>query len=130
MNVLCDTCRTRLEFSADTLIGASRERCACDAGKWRPLRVVVLPPLPAATERNGTRRAQALVRYTVEIPCSICGCGVPVHLRTLDPDTIAKLRRYCSAPCRLVGKRAHAKAQEARRSSRRSHEKVRAWVLG
>lgn len=130
MSVLCDVCRTRLEFSADTLVGASRERCACDAGHWRPLRVVALPPLPAAAERKRNRQAQALVRYTVDIPCSICGCGVPVHLRTLDADTIAKLRRYCSAPCRLVGKRAQSKAQEARRSSRRSQEKVRAWVLG
>jgi len=130
VNVLCDTCRTRLEFSADTLIGASRERCACGAGKWRPLRVVVLPPLPAATERNATRRTQALVRYTVEIPCSICGCGVPVVLRTLDPDTIARLRRYCSVDCRQVGRRALAKAQEAQRASRRSQEKLRAWVMG
>ena len=130
MNVLCDTCRTRLEFSADTLIGASRERCACGAGKWRPLRVAVLPSKAAAMERTGKRRAHAGMRYTVEIPCSICGCGVPVVLRTLDSDTIARLRRYCSADCRQVGRRALAKAQEAQRASRRSQEKLRAWVMG
>jgi len=131
MNVLCDTCRTRLEFSADPVFGASRERCACQQGRWRPLQVVSGDPVAlAATARPVDRHAQALVRYTVEIPCSICGCGVPVVLRTLDPDTIARLRRYCSADCRHVGRRALAKAQEAHRASRRSQEKLRAWVTG
>jgi len=129
MNVLCDTCRTRLEFSADTLYGASRERCACQEGRWRPLQVVSGDPVAlAATARTVERHAQALVRYTVEIPCSHCRCGVPVHLRTLDPDTIAKIRRYCSADCRQVGRRALAKQYEAKRSRRKTSNT--SWVLG
>jgi len=129
VNVLCDTCRTRLEFSADTLYGASRERCACQQGRWRPLQVVSGDPLAlAATARPVERHAQALVRYTVEIPCSHCRCGVPVHLRTLDPDTIAKIRRYCSADCRQVGRRALAKQYEAKRSRRKVS--TTNWVLG
>ena len=129
MNVLCDTCRTRLEFSADTLYGASRERCACQQGRWRPLQVVSGDPVAlAATARPVERHAQALVRYTVEIPCSHCRCGVPVHLRTLDPDTIAKIRRYCSADCRQVGRRALAKQYEAKRSRRKVS--TTNWVLG
>ena len=129
MNVLCDTCRTRLEFSADTLYGASRERCACQQGRWRPLQVVSGDTSPGATvERIVERHAQALVRYTVEIPCSHCRCGVPVHLRTLDPDTIAKIRRYCSADCRQVGRRALAKQYEAKRSRRKVL--TTNWVLG
>ena len=128
MNVLCDTCRTRLEFSADPVFGASRERCACQQGRWRPLQVVIIPPPLAEAERNLMRREQSLVRYTVEIACSTCGCGVPMHLRTLDPDTIAKLRRYCSQPCRLVGKRALAKVYEARRP--RGKTSITNWVLG
>ena len=129
MNVLCDTCRTRLEFSADTLIGASRERCACQQGRWRPLQVVSGDTSPGATvERTVERHAQALVRYTVDIPCSHCRCGVPVHLRTLDPDTIAKIRRYCSADCRHVGRRALAKQYEAKRSRRKVS--TTNWVLG
>jgi len=129
MNVLCDTCRTRLEFSADTLYGASRERCACHQGRWRPLQVVSGDTASGATvERTVERHAQALVRYTVEIPCSHCRCGVPVHLRTLDPDTIAKIRRYCSADCRQVGRRALAKQYEAKRSRRKTS--TTSWVLG
>jgi len=129
MNVLCDTCRTRLEFSADPVFGASRERCACQQGRWRPLQVVSGDSVAlAATARTVERHAQALVRYTVEIPCSHCRCGVPVHLRTLDPDTIAKIRRYCSADCRQVGRRALAKQYEAKRSRRKTS--TTSWVLG
>jgi len=129
VNVLCDTCRTRLEFSADPVFGASRERCACQQGRWRPLQVVSGDTSPGATvERTVERHAQALVRYTVEIPCSHCRCGVPVHLRTLDPDTIAKIRRYCSADCRQVGRRALAKQYEAKRSRRKTSNTL--WVLG
>ena len=129
MNVLCDTCRTRLEFSADPVFGASRERCACQQGRWRPLQVVSVDSVAlAATARPVDRHAQALVRYTVEIPCSHCRCGVPVHLRTLDPDTIAKIRRYCSADCRHVGRRALAKQYEAKRSRRKVL--TTNWVLG
>lgn len=115
MNIRCDTCATVIEFGSGPF-GVSRERCRCQGGAWRRLRVVEERRALVVVPLELTRAASDLKA----VPCAVC--QAPTYTRTLrlDPSTGAVIR-YCSDGCRAVARRArYARSQRDRRARRRS----------
>jgi hypothetical protein len=96
--VRCDTCRCVLEFGTDW-IGASRERCGCNAGRWRAVQRVTERPIVVVSAAV-TRRTPSIKA----IPCAVCGRETVT--RTLRKEATATPPvRFCSMPCRNAWRR-------------------------
>ena len=96
--VLCDTCRRPLEFGTDW-IGATRERCGCEAGRWRAVQLVPERSI-VAVPVVGMRRTPSIK----VIPCAVCGRETVT--RTLRKEATATPPvRFCSLPCRNAWRR-------------------------